>query len=413
LPKTALSIAAATVLLALFASPALAAPTAGFSFSTGTLRTGVPVTFTSTSTAPTGSTITTQQWDFNNDGTIDATGDEVNVTFTNPGTRQVKLTVTSSEAMDNTASVTKPVTVQTRPPTADFNFNPSSPFAGDDVLFAPDATDPDGDDLSYSWDFDDGTAPSTQHTPIHTFALPGTYSVKLTVTDGLFGAKSITHDVAVLALLVPGNAPPTARFAFSPRNPEVGDPVEFVSSSTDPEGQLRDEAWDLDGDGQFDDGRGDDVLYTYTTPGTKAVRLRAIDAAGATSILQRQVEVARAPKPRPGFLRPSPHVRFSGLIFSKGMRMKVLGVRGPRGALVTVRCKGKSCPVKQRRKKVKKSTVRFRTFERFLRGGVRLEFFITKPGTIGTYRRYTIRAGKGPAIRERCLSGTKLKPVRC
>ena len=414
MPKTALSIAAAIVLLAIFAPSALAAPTANFSFSSGTLRTGVPITFTSSSTAPTGSTITAQQWDFNNDGTVDATGAEVEVTFVNPGTRQVKLTVTSSEAMDNTASVTKPVTVLTRPPTVDFGFSPAIPFAFDDVLFAPVASDPDGDNLTYSWDFDDGTAASTQHTPIHNFDLPGTYSVKLTVSDGhAFGSKSVTHDVTVAARTVPGNQLPIAKFAFSPRTPEVGDAVEFVSSSTDPEGQLRDETWDLDGDGEFDDGRGDDVIYTYTSAGPRTVRLRATDAAGGTSISQRPLVVDNAPPAPPGYLHPSPHVSFRGLILRKGMRMQALGVRGPRGALVTVRCKGKSCPVKQRRKKIKKSSVRFRSFERFMRGGVRLEFFVTKPGKIGTYRRYTIRAGKPPAIRDRCVNGTKLRPVKC
>jgi PKD repeat protein len=413
LPKTALSTTASIVLLAIFASPALAAPTADFSVSSGTLRTGVPVTFTSTSTAPMGSTITTQQWDFQSDGTFDLTGDEVKVTFANPGTRQVTLKVTSSEATDNQAMFTKQVTIVTRPPTADFSFNPSSPLVGDDVLFAPDAFDPDGDVLNYLWDFGDNSPTSTEHLPIHQFSSAGAKTVTLTVTDPHGSSFTATHDVVVRGVLLPGNQLPTARFAFSPRTARVGDPVEFVSSSFDSDGQVKGQAWDLNGDGRFDDAHGDDVIYTYTDAGPKTVRLQVTDSAGASAVAVRTITVKAVPKPKPGFLRPPPHVRFSGLIFSKGMRMEILGASGPRGALVTVRCSGKGCPVKQRRKRIKRGSVRFHSFERFLRRGIRLQFFVTKPNTIGTYRSYTIRAGKAPAIRNGCVTGTKLKRSRC
>jgi hypothetical protein len=88
-------------------------------------------------------------------------------------------------------------------------------------------------------------------------------------------------------------------------------------------------------------------------------------------------------------------------------------VRAPRGALVTVRCKGKGCGAKQRRKRIKQGAVRFKTYQRFLRAGVRLEIFIAKSGKIGEYRRYTIRGGKSPKRVDRCLKGMKLRPVKC
>jgi hypothetical protein len=93
--------------------------------------------------------------------------------------------------------------------------------------------------------------------------------------------------------------------------------------------------------------------------------------------------------------------------------VQVLGVRAPKGALVTVRCKGKGCPVKQRRKKIKKGPVRFPTYERFLRPGIRLQVFVTKKGKIGDYTSYTIRRGKPPKRVNRCVSGARLKPVGC
>jgi len=45
--------------------------------------------------------------------------------------------------------------------------------------------DPDGDPLSYFWDFEDG-ANSTEKFPIHVYDSPGVYTAELTVSDGSF-----------------------------------------------------------------------------------------------------------------------------------------------------------------------------------------------------------------------------------
>jgi PKD repeat protein len=410
LPKTALSIATSAVALVLFATPALAAPTATFDVSPdGPYQTGQAITFTSTSTAPDTFTITDSQWNL---GGVVMTGPSVTRSFQNPGNYQITLTVTSSEAADNTATITKVLPVTTRPPVAEFTFSPLQPLINDDVLFAPDASDPDGDALSYSWNFGDGTT-STAHVPLHTFGSIGSKTVTLTVTDSHGAVDTISHDVDVGGLLVPGNDPPHAGFVASRKTADVGDSIEFVSGSYDRDGSVKEQVWDLNGDGKFDDARGDDVLYTFTTPGTHTVRLRATDNDGSSDVATKTVAITRKPKPPPGFLRPAPDVRLSALIYGNGTRVTVLGVRGPRGALVTVRCSGKGCPVKQRRKKIKKSSVRFHNFERFLRPGIRLQVFVTKKGKIGDYTSYKIRRGKSPKRVNRCVSGAKLKPVGC
>ena len=396
--------------LVLFASPALAAPTANFNVSAGPYRTGTPITFTSTSTAPDTFTITNSDWNL---GGVAANGPTVTRSFQNPGTYQITLTVTSSEATDNTATITKTVTVATRPPVADFSFSPTSPFINDDVLFAPDASDPDGDPLTYIWNWGDGTDDSHAHVPLHTFTSTGVKTVTLTVTDSHGAVDTISHDVTVRGLVVPGNNPPVARFVASRKSAQVGDSIEFVSGSYDTDGSVREQVWDLNGDGKYDDAKGDDVVYTFTTPGTHTVRLRATDNAGSSDVATQTITIAPKPKAKAGFLQPEPDVRLSALIYSNGTRVTVLGVRGPRGALVTVRCGGKGCPVKQRRKKIKKGPVRFHNFERFLRPGIRLQIFVTKKGKIGDYTSYTIRRGKSPKRVNRCVSGARLKPVRC
>jgi PKD repeat protein len=400
-----------------FATPsALAAPTASFTAS-ATRQTGTPVTFTSTSTAPATFTITNTEWDLSYDGATfnsEVTGTTASKTLTTPGSYTVAVRVTSSEPLDNQSIASQVITIAqaNRPPTVAFTFSPLSPQIGDDVLFASDASDPDGNPLNYLWTFGDGTPTSTQRNPLHKYQSAGTKTVTVRVTDPSGLSATATRQIAVRGLLVPGNAVPVVAFAFSPRSPRIGDSVEFISSTTDPEGDLREQAWDLDGDGEFDDARGDEVVYTFATAGAKVVRQRATDGAGGTAIAERTLTVLPAPKAKPGFLSPAPVVTLSGEIMSRGMRVTSLTVRAPRGALVVVKCRGKGCGVDRRRKRVKRNTVGFKTYQRFLRAGTKLEIFVRKPGTIGDFTRYTIRAGKFPVRTDRCLPAGKNKPAK-
>jgi len=70
------------------------------------------------------------------------------------------------------------------PPVAD----PGGPYQGivnTDIQFDGSGSyDPDGDPITYAWDFDDGTT-GTGATPVHAYAAPGIYDVCLTVNDGL------------------------------------------------------------------------------------------------------------------------------------------------------------------------------------------------------------------------------------
>ncbi|MEA2402944.1 MAG: hypothetical protein QOK00_3347 [Thermoleophilaceae bacterium] len=412
------ALALAATVIALAAPSALAAPTASFTAS-ATRVTGTAVTFTSTSTAPATFAITNTEWDLSYDGATfnaEATGTTASKTLTTPGSYTVAVRVTSNELLDNQS--TSPgqdiaIAQANRPPTVTFAFSPPSPLVNDDVLFASDASDPDGNPLNYLWTFGDGTPNSATRNPIHKYATAGTKNVTLRVTDpsGLFATA--TKPIVVRGLLVPGNALPVVGFIFSPNSPRAGDAVEFASTTSDPEGALREQAWDLDGDGQFDDATGDRVVHTFATAGPKVVRQRATDGAGGTAIAERTVTVLPAPKAKAGFLSPSPIVTLGGTVLSSGMLVKTLKIRAPRGALVTVKCRGKACGVSRRRKRVKKrGTVSFKTYERFLRAGTKLEISVRKPKTIGDFTRYTIKAGKFPVRADMCLPVGKDKPKK-
>ncbi|MBL8481507.1 MAG: PKD domain-containing protein [Rhodocyclaceae bacterium] len=71
-----------------------------------------------------------------------------------------------------------------QPPSAVASATPASGTAPLAVNFSSSGTsDPDGDALSFDWNFGDGSAHSTAANPSHTYAGAGTYVATLTVTD--------------------------------------------------------------------------------------------------------------------------------------------------------------------------------------------------------------------------------------
>jgi PKD repeat protein len=83
-------------------------PTAKFTMDPGNPTNASNVAFTSKSSDPDG-TITKYEWDFNGDGTVEATGESVTYSFSEPGRYSVNLTVTDDDGV--TSSANKTVTV--------------------------------------------------------------------------------------------------------------------------------------------------------------------------------------------------------------------------------------------------------------------------------------------------------------
>jgi glucose/arabinose dehydrogenase/PKD repeat protein len=106
------------------------------------------------------------------------------------------------------------------------------------------SSDPDGDALTYEWDFKDGSPIDTGANPTHTFTTAGTYAVDLTVDDGNGATHTTTIRIDAGNLPpVPDIAAPTATQEFS-----VGESLTLTGSASDPEdGPLPDLAltWEV------------------------------------------------------------------------------------------------------------------------------------------------------------------------
>jgi hypothetical protein len=114
---------------------------------------------------------------------------------------------------------------------------------------------------------------------------------------------------------------------------------------------------------------------------------------------------------RPTLLRPFPVVRIRGYFASSGVRITLLSVRGPRSAKIRVRCIGPGCPMSAL--SLPSAPARLRPFERFLPAGTLLQVIVARPGRIGKYTSFLIRAHRRPLRTDRCVMPGRSRPIRC
>ena len=93
------------------------------------------------------------------------------------------------------------------------------------------SSDPDGNTLTYSWSFGDGTTASTAANPLHTYSTNGVYTAALTVNDGHGGTSTATVKITV------GNHAPVPKITAPATTLlyRVGDVINYAGSATDTE----------------------------------------------------------------------------------------------------------------------------------------------------------------------------------
>ena len=145
------------------------------------------VKFTNKSTDTDGDELT-YSWDFGDGNT--STDKNPSHTYESNGKYTVELTVSDGQDSD---TFSKEFNIgSNNPPVASF----TSKADGKTVKFTNNSSDPDGDKLTYSWDFGDGKT-STDENPSHEYATSGKYTVTLTVSDGdLKNEKTATVNIA-------------------------------------------------------------------------------------------------------------------------------------------------------------------------------------------------------------------------
>jgi len=171
------------------------------------------------------------------------------------------------------------------PPKANFTISPANPKVSDTVQFTDASGDPDGSIVSWTWEFGDGGS-STEKNPTHQYANPGTFTVKLTVTDNNGATDTISKPIKIFEATV---QPPKAAFSFSPASPKPGESVKFTDKSTDPDGRVASWSWDF-GDGA--NSTEQNPTHTYANAGSFTVKLTVSDDSGATDTTAQTLTVS-------------------------------------------------------------------------------------------------------------------------
>ena len=285
-------------------------PAANFVFEPTEPREGQVVNFDGSSSSDADGRIEFYEWDFDNDGVVDATGMSVNHVFNSGGGKPVTLKVTDNDGV--TDFITKTVPVQANnPPVADFTYTPASPTTDDTVVFTDASTDVDGTIVAWLWEFGDDGATSSVQTPSHKYAAANTYDVKLTVTDNEGASTDVTKQVIVG---VPTNIPPVANFNFSPALSQVNQAVQFSDLSTDTDGTITGWDWNF-GDGGTSTAK--NPTHTYTATGTYTVTLTVTDNEGTSSTpVTKQITVAQAGAGVATHSYPNPASTMAHIVYS-------------------------------------------------------------------------------------------------
>jgi gliding motility-associated-like protein len=156
-------------------------------------------------------------------------------------------------------------------------FTPDSVCQGTQTTFVSTSTVDSGDFIvSWEWEFEpgsgfsDGTGPTSNWL----FQAPGTFNVGLRITTNL-GQQD------VLFKLINVNPLPTANFTA----PDVceGETTMFTDLSTIPTGTISAWAWDLDDDGNFDNGSASTATNNYVVAATYTVGLEVTSNLGCVS----------------------------------------------------------------------------------------------------------------------------------
>jgi len=275
-------------------------PLADFSF----LCTGRVCQFADSSTDPDGS-ISDRNWSFG-DG-ASSTQSTPSHTYVADGDYDVRLIVTDDASAKDTVTKTVSVVQPNQPPVAAFS-NACTDLSCD---FTDESTDADGTVVGWQWDFGDGAVSSDQN-PSHTYAVEGTYTVTLIVTDDDAEASdpAASREISVS----PANQGPTADFTFSCVNLVC----QFTDGSDDPDGTIASRSWD------FGDGNGStqaNPQHAYASKGDYTVMLEVTDNDGATGQISKPLSVNTTPTA--AILQPA-----SGASFNKGATVQFQGAAG-------------------------------------------------------------------------------------
>lgn len=247
-------------------------PVANFSASPTNGRAPLVVSFTNLSNLN-GASGATYFWSFG-DGT---SGTAVNPTHTYVTGESFTVSLTVTTLGGTSTNTQSDLILAVVPPTADFTAAPTLGVPPLGVQFTNLSDEGAAASVSYKWDFGDKSDFSNEANPLHTYALPGRYTVSLTITTIAGSNTSVMSDLVELLLAPVANFSADNVLGLAPLD------VQFTNTSDLGGAAAATYLWDFgDGDTSVEVS----PLHTYTTPGFYTVALSVTTVAGENTLIE-------------------------------------------------------------------------------------------------------------------------------
>jgi PKD repeat protein len=176
-------------------------PTASWTWAPKIPATGETVQLDASGSSDPEGNITEYNWDLDDDGTVDVSGEIINHQFSTTGTKNITLYVrdNATQQAELTQTIVVDDTILNKQPRTNFNWSPRNPAPGERITFDASASyDPDAAIASYEWDIDnDGEYEANGVTHNASFDTAGTYTVSLRVNDER-GATNVTSKQVIV-----------------------------------------------------------------------------------------------------------------------------------------------------------------------------------------------------------------------
>jgi PKD repeat protein len=199
--------------------------------------------------------------------------------YAESGSKTVKLT--TKDNYNNSASITKIITVSNITPVTDFSYDPLNPKAGQNIVFNSTSIASGSHSIeNYSWNFGDGSNLVYGKKVTYNYLNNGTYIVNHTIRDN-FDINYFVEKTIHIGL--------SADFTYEPQIPLVGETVQFNDTSSTSYGDIIKEwLWDF-GDGASASSQ--NTTHTYLSPGFYNVELSITDNNETTTSIVKTIQV--------------------------------------------------------------------------------------------------------------------------
>ncbi|NUQ80376.1 MAG: PKD domain-containing protein [Bacteroidetes bacterium] len=211
------------------------------------------------------------------------------LTFSNPGKYTINLKVDDTEGTKNSVQELKRTISVNFPPVPKIAAK-TRDFKGYQLFSADSSLDKDQGIVKYTWDFGDGSG-DIGNKVYHTFQKPGTYTVSLTVDDGMKLANSVQSTSHTIVI----NQYPVAVITAPDRQDPSKPLVVSADQSKDADGKIISYEWFLNGVPFSNQVR---AQINVKSPGAHVLSLKVKDDSGfddAVHVASKRIFVNQAP----------------------------------------------------------------------------------------------------------------------